>query len=67
MTELLRLEPELDSPDDPEALFCRVLRVYGAQRLTLRARGALNHAWTWLRAPVPEPPGAELQSILGER
>ncbi len=50
MTELLRLEPELNTPEDPEPLFRRVLGVYGAQRLTLRAREALTEAVGWLDA-----------------
>lgn len=56
MTELLRLEPELNTPDDPEPLFRRVLGVYGAQRLTLRAREALTEAYRWLGGePTPVP------------
>ena len=44
MFQLLMLEPELDTPDDPEPLLRRVLGVYGAQRLTLKARTALEYA-----------------------
>ena len=44
MFQLLMLEPELDTPGDPEALLRRVLGVYGAQRLTLKARTALEYA-----------------------
>ncbi|WP_420595122.1 AAA domain-containing protein [Deinococcus sp.] len=44
MFQLLLLEPELDTSDDPEALLRRVLGVYGAQRLTLKARTALEYA-----------------------
>lgn len=48
MREIMRLEPELNSPDDSELLFRRVLYLYGAQRLTLRAREALTHAFNFL-------------------
>ncbi|ULH16662.1 AAA domain-containing protein [Deinococcus sp. KNUC1210] len=49
MRELLRLEPELDTPDDPEPLYRRVLGLYGAQRLTLKAREALTYAYGCLQ------------------
>ena len=44
MFQLLLLEPELDTSDDPQALLRRVLGIYGAQRLTLKARTALEYA-----------------------
>ncbi|MGY2892838.1 AAA domain-containing protein [Deinococcus sp. UYEF24] len=55
MAELCRLEPELNTPDDTEPLFRRVLGVYGAQRLTLRAKEALERAYGWLH---PQPVSA---------
>jgi very-short-patch-repair endonuclease len=48
MAELIRLEPSLDDQGDTEPLFRRVLGVYGAQRLTLKAREALEQAHDWL-------------------
>ena len=60
MRELLRLEPELDTPDDPESLLRRVLGLYGAQRLTLKAREALTYAYACLQGSEEPatPPGS---------
>ena len=44
MNALVDLEPDLGM-GDPEPLFRRVLAAYGMQRLTLRSRGALEHAY----------------------